>query len=734
MSPTTFPLRSAAAATLVAGLLVVAPVLGGAAALAEEPGAAASSPVPTEAASEVPVEPAVEPASEEADAEPATSPSAEAVAPASETIAAPTAEEEPEPEASAPDSPESVEPEPAAEEGGEEQPVLVAQPQALAAPAALEEFVIEEATPQLIGADGCEYTFVVQEGSVSISDITGCTDVVVPAEIGGFPVERVGAFSTEVTMSGAPQFTSLVLPDSLFAVGPGAFKNADALVSVDFGTGVQRIEGRAFADADALTAITLPNSVRFVGARAFEGAGAVASLDLASVQQVEGLAFSGLGQVTELVVPATVTRAADTAFGNMPRLRSVLIEGDPSAFVRFTFVNSVALEDVEFRNRSATATIAGNMFVGAGLLATPTVFFRDGAFGKSCALDDGETLRFGGTTMVPQCLFDVTFDLDAGLRSELRQFNIREGSVVTDVPAVEVPDGKVFAGFSPDVAEPVVADTLYVPVFVDPVPGDYTPSEDDLIEEKQCCFVAPATVEAGQEMTLTVIDEEPDPGETIEPLPLETPDPAPSEPATEKTLVPSPEKTAIPAPEPTLPEDPAEDEGLPEDFDPNDFIDVFLFSEPIELLITGFSENSVTVLVPETVEPGEHKVAIYSVFGELFGWQPITVTAAAPPAGEEPGDEAPADDAAGDDEAADDAAGDDAAADDAAADAGLDEVADEAAAVDAEADVEAPVGLVLAATGAPEVWPAVAGALALLTIGGALIVSRRHSVGRRTQP
>ncbi|WP_156162399.1 leucine-rich repeat domain-containing protein [Demequina iriomotensis] len=729
MSPTTTVLRASAAATLVAGLALIAPVLGGAAALAEEPDAPGAI-VDAATATASPIEPAVEP-SADAEAEVEAAPAEEAATSEGDVAT------EPVPEGGAPEAEaaDALEPAPASspsEAPEVEQAVAVAPAvEAVAAPAAfaLEKFPAaapaEELVSPFIGADGCAYSFVIQEGSLSISDITGCTDVVVPEEIGGFPVERVGAFSTEVTMTGARRFTSLVLPDSLFAVGPGAFKNADALVTVDFGDGVQRIEGRAFGDADALTAITLPDSVTFVGARAFEGAGAVASLDLGSVQDVRGLAFSGLGRVTELVVPATITRADDTAFGNMPRLRSILVLGDPSAFARFTFFGSAALEEVELRERSAAASIAGNIFVGA--TGTPTVFFRDGAFGRDCT---AESITLGGATMSPKCLFDVEFDLTEGLRAELRQFNIREGSVVTDVPAVEAPAGKVFAGFSPDVAEPVVADTLYVPVFVDAVPGDYTPSEEDLVDEAQCCFVAPATVEAGQELTLTIVDDEPDPGETIEPLPGGTLEPAPA-----GTLEPLPAGT----PAVDLPSDPEPSPEPGEDFDPNDFIDVFLFSEPLELVITGFSDNSVTVLVPETVEPGAHKIAVYSVFGELFGWQPVTVTAPPVPGGEVPGGEVPGGEVPGgevpggevpgdDTPVAEDPAGDDDEA--AGPDDAVVEIADDEAA-EPGAEVQ---GAVLASTGASHVQSAVMWALTLMAVGAVLAGLRVRNVGRRTQP
>ncbi|WP_084104731.1 leucine-rich repeat domain-containing protein [Demequina sp. NBRC 110056] len=760
MPTTSSTLRSAAAATLVAGLLVAAPVVGGtagAAARAQEPDApptalpsdivsadivsaleAAPDTVDVETAQDD-EEPAVVPSEDDSaehestetapaepvgDDQPGEDAATEAAAPAGG--AEPADADEPA-DASAPEGEPSTDEPSGDEASSDEEPATASALQAFAGPVPLVEG-LEEAPglPTFVGADGCTYSYIEQEGSIDIADIVGCTDVVVPEEIDGAPVERLGAGSSTQRMTDADVFTSLVLPDSLLFVGQGAFSNADALVSVDFGSGVQRILGRAFVDADALQAVVLPPSVQFVGARAFENTASLATIDLGSVETVEGLAFSGAGKVTELVVPASITRAADTAFGNMPQLRSLLIEGDPTALVKHTFFNSPSLEEAEFRSRSTSATIVNTMFVGAN---QPKVFFRDGAFGKSCGpvpqpnvLSEERFLGFGGTQVRPRCLFDVTIDPSgSGLSLEVQLSDVREGTILTDVPEPVAPSSSVeFVGYSPSVEEPVIADTHYVAQFAQIQPGDYTPSEDDLVDEAQGGFTIPGTVQAGEELTLTVV-EEPNPGGTPEPNPGGTQEPNPG-----GTLEPNPGGTpaaSVPTtleqvPELELPED--EPEPPAEDFDPNEFIDVVLFSEPVELAITGFvsdpGNSLITVLVPADTEPGEHKLAVYSVFGELLGWQPLTVTAApappAPPGGEVPGEvpgetpgEVPGDEDGGAPE------GD--------TDGDAQPVATPVAAETGGADGE------LSDTGAPETGLAIGAALALIAVGTTLIVGRR---------
>ncbi|MDN4472087.1 leucine-rich repeat domain-containing protein [Demequina zhanjiangensis] len=566
--------------------------------------------------------------------------------------------------------------------------------------------------PGTVEVNGCTFDVLYPgEAQVTIDDVRGCTDVVIPSQVSGLPVTIVGDGDT---MSGADAFTSLDVPASVTRIGNNAFRDADALATLTLHEGLERIGGGAFAASDALTSLVLPSTVTSIGGRAFENATSLSSVDLGQVSEVGGLAFSRTA-IVDLVVPASVTDAGDTAFGNIAALRTLLIEGDPSAFPKFTFLNSPSLESIEFHSTQASATFAGNIFQGVGQPgARPTAFFHDGAFGFDCDGDVRE-LKVGGATLPTRCLYTVDFQQEV-LSIAPALPHVKEGTIITEEDVtlnVFVPFDQVFVGWSPALPHAVTADTVFTPVLEFKVPGDYIPSEDDLVEEAQGGFVVPPTVVAGGTLTLT-----PEPPTPLEPTATRslggeggTEDPTPA-----STRTPAPGGTG--EPEPDLIPPSADPEPTPDPdptVDPDTQIDVLLFSEPVELQILDFTETSLTVQIPADVTPGEHKVAVYSVFGELAGWQPITVLAApdAAPGGENGGG----------------AGGEGQGGGEEAAGSGGEDAPDEGvAAAGDERPVPAGAGAggtgVLASTGGEHYAMALL-AMALLGVGGALMWARR---------
>lgn len=293
----------------------------------------------------------------------------------------------------------------------------------------------------------------------------------------------------------------------------------------------------------------------------------------------------------------------------------------------------------------------------------------------------------GGTQVLYACLYDVTIDNGAPLLTFIR--NVREGTVVQGVPEPNEPVFMQFDGYVPALEDGVYADTFYLAQFVPIVPEPYTPSEDDLVEATKGGFLVPDSVTAGEVLTLSADQSE----VRLRNAPLE----------------PSPARTGEPVPggteEPEAPVDHA------------DFVDVWMFSEPVELEILGGTEDEIRVQIPAGFEPGEHRIAIYSVFGELLGWQPISVLAA------EGTDNPPAegDNGAGGADGADGADGDAGSGNGgeaAGSDGGAAPASGVAGAGDASVDE-------LSETGAPSAALPLAGAVALALVGAALVIARR---------
>jgi len=75
--------------------------------------------------------------------------------------------------------------------------------------------------------------------------------VIIPSTINGLPV------------------TSIVIPNSVAAIGDGAFGNCSRLTSVTIGNGVTRIGYKAFAGCYGLTSLRIPSTVTDIGSSAF---------------------------------------------------------------------------------------------------------------------------------------------------------------------------------------------------------------------------------------------------------------------------------------------------------------------------------------------------------------------------------------------------------------------------------------------------------------------------------
>lgn len=589
----------------------------------ELPAEQASSPLPSAAPS---VEPAIK-----AEAEPSPEPSSDALA---------------EPESTPEPEPTTLDVSPVAEAAS-----AVPSPRSTGDPDDAGTFT---------GEDGCTYLFSPHDTGIVIDDIDDCTVVSVPSSIDGEAVTVVGDGDR---MSGASTFTSVSIPGSVTTIATDAFIDAPRLAVLHLSEGLTHIGPAAFRAAASLTELTLPDSVTSVGAYTFANAGSLERLDLGSLVRADVLAFSGAGKVTSLTVPATLEHAEDTAFGNMRALRYLLIEGSTNGLVKHTFVNSTALEEVEFRERHSRAVITGTVFQNA---APATAYFHDGAFGLSCA---GDMATIGGTAMETQCLVDLTFD--RGATSTSFENDVREGTVITEGPQTVAPIGLEFKGWLPTLPHTVEADTLFVAQFGAPEPVGYTPSEDDLVEGAQGGFLIPESVTAGDQLTLTP-PSEPNPGGTSAP-------------------------------------------GEPEEIEnPNDLIDVWMFSEPVELEIVSASDSEIVVQVPAAMEPGAHRVAVYSVEGDLLGWQPVTVLAAEAPDG---GDTDGGSGADGESGTGDEGAGSSTGGEDNSG-------GSEATGSDAQADGNPTAELAM--TGAPSIALMLAGALVLAS-AGALLVARRRA-------
>ncbi len=131
-----------------------------------------------------------------------------------------------------------------------------------------------------------DFEWIVENDAVTIDKFLpeNATSAVVPAEIDGRPVAKIGvrAFKNRATL------TQIVLSKGVKSLGDSVFSGCAALTQVFLPQGLERIENRAFAGCSALTEIVLPDGVREIGESAFFSCSALKEVALPDALQKLG--------------------------------------------------------------------------------------------------------------------------------------------------------------------------------------------------------------------------------------------------------------------------------------------------------------------------------------------------------------------------------------------------------------------------------------------------------------
>ena len=116
--------------------------------------------------------------------------------------------------------------------------------------------------------DGCFRYRVANEQAIVIEcTFATDTDLVIPAELGGYPVTTIGSSA----FNQCNGLTSVHIPDGVISIGDGAFRQCTRLSSVYIPDSVVWIGKYAFLGCGSLSGSVLPNNILYVGDGAFTG-------------------------------------------------------------------------------------------------------------------------------------------------------------------------------------------------------------------------------------------------------------------------------------------------------------------------------------------------------------------------------------------------------------------------------------------------------------------------------
>lgn len=131
------------------------------------------------------------------------------------------------------------------------------------------------------------------------------------------PVVGLGADIFNIRSNGTVR--NVIVPDTVTAIGEGAFESCKNLESIVLSKRLQEIYRGAFHNCTKLKSIVLPNTMRKIGISAFEGCSSLSSVTLGTGLREIGIwAFNNCPSLKSITIPANVTYIGAKAFGSTP--------------------------------------------------------------------------------------------------------------------------------------------------------------------------------------------------------------------------------------------------------------------------------------------------------------------------------------------------------------------------------------------------------------------------------
>ena len=140
---------------------------------------------------------------------------------------------------------------------------------------------------------------------------------------------------------------SYIIPDSVTAIGDGAFWGCSSLSNIVIPDSVTAIGDFAFSDCSSLSNIVFPDSVTAIGDYAFWGCSSLSNIVIPdSVTAIGDFAFSDCSSLSNIVIPDSVTAIGDYAFWGCSSLSNIVIPDSVTAIGDYAFSHCSSLSNI----------------------------------------------------------------------------------------------------------------------------------------------------------------------------------------------------------------------------------------------------------------------------------------------------------------------------------------------------------------------------------------------------
>lgn len=256
----------------------------------------------------------------------------------------------------------------------------------------------------------------VEDGKARITRYSTPTgDIIVPAEIDGYPVTAIAAS----VFSYRTGLTSVTIPDGVTSIDDESFRNCSALTNVWIGSGVMYIGTNAFRDCYALLNVEIGGGVEVIGNSAFRGCSRLSDITIpAGVNTIENYAFAECNSLEDVTIPDSVGFIGPSAFSSCGGLTNVTIGTGVTRIGSYAFRYCSRLITVLFEGK-CPSNIGNSVFGGVS--------------SECCAYIHRASRGWG--TVIPRSWNGITLDY---IRHDV--FFVANGGTC-DVTSVSVADG-----------------------------------------------------------------------------------------------------------------------------------------------------------------------------------------------------------------------------------------------------------------------------------------------------
>jgi len=242
-------------------------------------------------------------------------------------------------------------------------------------------------------------TAITTIGNKAFKDCTNLTEIEIPNS-----VTSIG----NNAFYGCSSLTSVTIPGSVTSIGDSAFYGCYRLTSATIGSGVTSIGNNAFEFCTGLTKIEIPDSVTFIGIRAFYNCGKlelttegnltylgnsnnpylylnridtreITSANINSkCKFIASSAFYYCNNMTEIVIPNSVTSIGNQAFTGCSELKTVYYNGTEEEWNKIAIdntddCNSTLINTARYYYSETEPTTDGNYWRYVNGVPTPWV-------------------------------------------------------------------------------------------------------------------------------------------------------------------------------------------------------------------------------------------------------------------------------------------------------------------------------------------------------------------------